>query len=50
MTQTEALIRISDLERALQIIANSEEYHGDSFVCDFESLQSVARDALEALK
>lgn len=42
--------RIGDLEHALQIIADSEEYHGDSFVCDFDSLQSVARNALEALK
>jgi len=40
--------RIGDLEHALQTIADSEEYHGDSFVCDFESLQSVARKALES--
>lgn len=50
LTLNEALSYISDLKHALQTIADSEEYHGDSFVCDFDSLQSVARNALEALK
>ena len=36
-----------DLLAALQIIANSTEYRGDSFVCDFQSLQSVARAAIK---
>ncbi len=35
-----------DLLAALETIANSEEYNGDSFVCDFQTLQSVARAAL----
>ena len=35
------------LRNALRIIADSEEYNGDSFVCDFSTLQSVARAALE---
>ena len=35
-----------DLLRALQIIAESEEYHGDMVVCDFKTLQGVARAAI----
>ena len=35
---------------ALKTIVDSEEFHGDTVVCDFESLQSVARHALEKLK
>lgn len=35
------------LVNALRTIADSEEFHGDSFVCDFASLQSVARAALK---
>ena len=38
--------QLLDAVEALQTIANSEEFHGDSFVCDFETLQSVARAAL----
>ena len=38
------------LREALQTIANSEEHHGDTVVCDFETLQSVARAALAAMK
>ena len=33
--------------RALKTIVNSEELNTGSFVCDFESLQSVARFALQ---
>lgn len=41
------LIRMApDLLEALKVIANSEEYHGDTVVCDFHSLQSVARAAI----
>jgi hypothetical protein len=35
-----------DLLAALQSIADSEEYDGDSFVCDFATLQGVARAAI----
>jgi hypothetical protein len=35
-----------DLLAALQFIADSEEYDGDSFVCDFATLQGVARAAI----
>ena len=35
-----------DLLAALERIANSEEYHGDAFSCDFETLQNVARAAI----
>ena len=35
-----------DLLVALQSIADSEEYDGDSFVCDFATLQGVARAAI----
>lgn len=35
-----------ELLAALRVIANSEEHHGDTVVCDFETLQSVARAAI----
>ena len=35
-----------DLLAALQIIADSEELNGDTVVCDFDTLQSVAREAI----
>jgi hypothetical protein len=35
------------LKKSLKIIAESEEYNGDSFVCDFQTLQNVAWKALE---
>ena len=38
---------ITELVDALRIIAESEEYHGDSFVCDFYTLQTVARSAID---
>ena len=39
-----------DLLKALKIIANSEEQHGDTVVCDFETLQGVARAAIAKAK
>ena len=38
------------LLEALEVIAASEEFHGDSFVCDFETLQGVARDSIAKAK
>lgn len=35
-----------DLLAALQTIADSEQLDGDSFICDFDTLQSVAREAI----
>lgn len=35
---------------ALRTIANSEEYHGDSFVCDFSTLKRIAEDALAQME
>lgn len=35
-----------DLLAALQTIVNSEEYHGETVVCDFQTLQTVARAAI----
>ena len=35
-----------DLLAALRVIANSAEYRGDAFICDFQTLQSVARAAI----
>lgn len=35
-----------DLLAALRLIANSEEFSGDTVVCDFATLQSVARAAI----
>ena len=35
---------------ALVVIADAEEMDGDSFVCDFQTLQSVARAAIAAVR
>jgi hypothetical protein len=35
-----------ELLAALRTIAESEEFHGETVVCDFSSLQSVARAAV----
>lgn len=35
---------------ALEAIAEAEEFDGDSFVCDFQTLQGVARAALAKAK
>ena len=40
----------NELLAALEIIAASEEFHGDSFVCDFGTLQGVARAAIAKAK
>ncbi len=42
--------QVEFLTKTLNIIAESEEYHGDSFVCDFQSLQSVAWDGLKQVE
>lgn len=39
-----------ELLAALEIIANSEEQHGDTVICDFETLQGVARAAIAKAK
>ena len=39
-----------ELLAALEIIAASEEFHGDSFVCEFGTLQGVARAAIAKAK
>lgn len=39
-----------DLLAALEIIVASEEFHGDSFVCDFGTLQGVVRAAIAKAK
>lgn len=39
-----------ELLAALEIIAASEEFHGDSFVCDFGTLQGVAIAAIAKAK
>lgn len=39
-----------ELLAALEIIAASEEFHGDSFVCDFGTLQGVARAVIAKAK
>ena len=39
-----------ELLAALEVIAASEEFQGDSFVCDFETLQGVAREAIAKAK
>ena len=39
-----------ELLEALEIIAASGEFQGDSFVCDFETLQRVARDSIAKAK
>jgi len=43
---THLIAAAPDLLAALQLIANSEEFNGDLFVCDFTTLQGVARAAL----
>lgn len=40
----------NEMLAALEIIAASEEFHGDSFVCDFGTLQGVARTAIAKAK
>ena len=40
------IAQLDELLAALEIIAASEEFHGDSFVCDFGTLQGVARAAI----
>lgn len=51
----ELIRRLREFERqrdrllaALKTISDSEEYHGETVVCDFETLQSVARAAIAA--
>ena len=39
-----------ELRASLEIIVASEEFHGDSFVCDFGTLQGVARAAIAKAK
>ena len=39
-----------ELLAAMKTIANSEEFHGDSFICDFDSQQSVARASIAKAK
>ena len=39
-----------ELLAALEIIVASEEFHGDSFVCDFGTLQGVAGAAIAKAK
>ena len=39
-----------ELLAALEIIVASEEFHGDSFVCDFGTLQGVASAAIAKAK
>ena len=39
-----------ELLAALEIIVASEEFHGGSFVCDFGTLQGVARAAIAKAK
>lgn len=39
-----------ELLAALEIIVASDEFHGDSFVCDFGTLQGVARAAIAKAK
>jgi hypothetical protein len=41
--------QVEFLTKTLEIIAESEEYNGDSFVCDFQTLQSVAQNGLKKL-
>lgn len=38
--------RCKELEAALRTIVNSEPHDGDGVVCDFDTLQSVARAAI----
>lgn len=46
----DALNQRDELLAALEIIAASEEFHGDSFVCDFGTLQGVAGAAIAKAK
>ena len=39
-----------ELLEALEVIAASEKFQGDSFVCDFQTLQGVARDSIAKVK
>jgi len=41
--------QVEFLTKTLEIIAESEEHNGDSFVCDFQTLQSVAWNGLKRL-
>ena len=43
---TSLIAAAPELLEALQTIADSEEFNGDSFVCDFQTLQGVARAAI----
>lgn len=43
----EVIVVECKLKKALRTIVDSEEYHGDSFACDFDTLQGIARAALE---
>lgn len=45
----QVLAAAPEMKEALERIANSEEFHGDTVVCDFATLQSVARAALSAI-
>ena len=38
--------RVAELEAALWDIAEAEEHDGDASVCDFQTLQSIARAAI----
>ena len=56
-TMSVVLARMNEAEQqrdellaALEIIAASEEFHGDSFVCDFGTLQGVSRAAIAKAK
>jgi len=40
-------LQVELLKKTLKFIAESEEYHGVSFVCSFQTLQNVAWKALE---
>ena len=39
--------QVESLKKSLKFIAESEEYHGVSFVCSFQTLQNVAWKTLE---
>lgn len=39
-----------DMLAALEAIAEAEEFDGDSFVCDFQTLQGIARAAMAKAK
>lgn len=46
----DVLNQCDELLAALEIIVASEEFHGDSFVCDFGTLQGLARAAIAKAK